>query len=78
MIMLDRIETSSALCPEAKAAACSLMRDLQPCADVSLQCLILHSQTDGDTISRPDETQNGRHYVVQRHRCPNFVVGHLT
>jgi hypothetical protein len=40
------------------------------------QVLDPHPGGGQDTFSCVDETQDGRHYLVQRHRCSNFVTGH--
>src|SRR5258708_8311584 len=38
--------------------------------------VIGHVYADGGILSGADITQNGRHHLVQRHRCPNLVIGH--
>src|SRR5258708_33153791 len=38
--------------------------------------VIRHVYADGGILSGAAETQNGRHYLVQRHRCPSLVIGH--
>jgi hypothetical protein len=38
--------------------------------------VIWHVYADGGMLSGVDETQNGVHHLVQRHRCPDLVIGH--
>ena len=38
--------------------------------------VIRRVQADGGALSCAGDTQNSRHHLVQRHRCPDFVPGH--
>ena len=38
--------------------------------------VIRRVQADGGALSCASETQNGRHHLLQRHRCPDFVVSY--
>jgi hypothetical protein len=46
------------------------------CGSLALRCFTRIDRGGRETFSRVDEMQNGRHHLVQRHRCSNFVTGH--